>query len=57
MFLFLIKEVFLRGIKECYYITEIEFEESQHTESKILNADLVMKSPGIPDTIAVRFKS
>ena len=28
---------------------EIEFEEEQHTESKILNADLVMKSPGIPE--------
>lgn len=28
---------------------EIEWEEKKHTESKILNADLVMKSPGIPD--------
>ncbi|MCF8273573.1 MAG: UDP-N-acetylmuramoyl-L-alanine--D-glutamate ligase [Flavobacteriaceae bacterium] len=28
---------------------EIEWEEGNHTESKILNADLVMKSPGIPD--------
>lgn len=27
----------------------IEFEDEQHTESKILNADIVMKSPGIPD--------
>lgn len=27
----------------------IAFEEEQHTESLILNADLVMKSPGIPD--------
>ena len=27
----------------------IHWEERQHTESKILNADLVMKSPGIPD--------
>jgi UDP-N-acetylmuramoylalanine--D-glutamate ligase len=27
----------------------IEFEEAQHTESKILNASLVIKSPGIPD--------
>ncbi len=26
----------------------IEFEEGIHTESKILNADLVVKSPGIP---------
>ncbi len=27
----------------------IDFEEGQHTESKILNASLVIKSPGIPD--------
>jgi len=27
----------------------IEFEEGGHTEAKILNADEVMKSPGIPD--------
>ena len=30
---------------------EIDWEEQQHTEEKILNADLVMKSPGIPDTV------
>lgn len=28
---------------------QIEFEESQHTESKILHASLIIKSPGIPD--------
>ena len=27
----------------------IQFEESKHTESEILNADEVIKSPGIPD--------
>ncbi len=27
----------------------IEWEQQQHTESKILNADVVVKSPGIPD--------
>ncbi|WP_018675452.1 UDP-N-acetylmuramoyl-L-alanine--D-glutamate ligase [Riemerella columbina] len=27
---------------------DIEFEEGQHTESRILNADWVVKSPGIP---------
>lgn len=32
---------------------EIEFEENTHTTSKILNADLVMKSPGIPDKAPV----
>ena len=30
---------------------EIEWESGQHTETKILNADLVMKSPGIPDKV------
>ncbi|MFV0269704.1 MAG: UDP-N-acetylmuramoyl-L-alanine--D-glutamate ligase [Draconibacterium sp.] len=28
----------------------IEFEGGQHTEDKILNAELVVKSPGIPET-------
>ncbi len=31
----------------------IDWEEGQHTESKILNADLVMKSPGIPDKVTL----
>jgi len=30
---------------------EIEWEEGKHTEPKILNADVVMKSPGIPDKV------
>ncbi|MDF0715642.1 UDP-N-acetylmuramoyl-L-alanine--D-glutamate ligase [Muricauda sp. 334s03] len=30
---------------------EIEWESGEHTEAKILNADLVMKSPGIPDKV------
>jgi len=30
---------------------EIEWEEETHTESKILNANLVMKSPGIPERV------
>lgn len=29
----------------------IEWESGQHTEAKILNADMVMKSPGIPDKV------
>ncbi len=29
----------------------IDFEEGQHSESKILNADEVMKSPGIPEKV------
>ncbi|MEM1258811.1 MAG: UDP-N-acetylmuramoyl-L-alanine--D-glutamate ligase [Bacteroidota bacterium] len=31
--------------------TEIEWEEAQHTISKIADADVVMKSPGIPDKV------
>ncbi|MEO1012978.1 MAG: UDP-N-acetylmuramoyl-L-alanine--D-glutamate ligase [Bacteroidota bacterium] len=29
----------------------INWEEGKHTEAQILNADVVMKSPGIPDTV------
>src|SRR6187402_1376674 len=35
--------------KEVLIINEIAWEEEKHTEDLILNADLVMKSPGIPD--------
>jgi UDP-N-acetylmuramoylalanine--D-glutamate ligase len=36
--------------------SKIEFEENKHTESKILAADLVMKSPGIPETVPLVLK-
>jgi UDP-N-acetylmuramoylalanine--D-glutamate ligase len=39
--------------KEVLLNNEIDWEEEQHTEIKILNADLVMKSPGIPDDVAI----
>lgn len=32
---------------------QIIFEEKNHTESKIFNADVVVKSPGIPDTVTL----
>ncbi len=32
---------------------EIAFEENQHSESKILESDLIIKSPGIPDTAPI----
>ncbi len=35
--------------KQVLIHNDIKWEESSHTESKILNADLIMKSPGIPD--------
>ncbi len=34
----------------------IDWEEGGHTETAILNADLVMKSPGIPDTVPLVVK-
>ena len=37
--------------KDALLHNEIEWEDEMHTESKILNADLVMKSPGIPDKV------
>ena len=35
--------------KEVLTVNEIKWEEETHSEDEILNADLVMKSPGIPD--------
>ena len=32
---------------------QFEFEEQQHTEEKILGADLIVKSPGIPDSVPI----
>jgi len=32
---------------------KIDWEEETHTDARILDADLVMKSPGIPDTVAI----
>lgn len=37
--------------KEVLIHNEIEWEEGKHTESKVLNANVVMKSPGIPDKV------
>jgi UDP-N-acetylmuramoylalanine--D-glutamate ligase len=35
---------------------DVEWEEGKHTESKILNATEVVKSPGIPDTVPLIIK-
>jgi UDP-N-acetylmuramoylalanine--D-glutamate ligase len=35
---------------------EINWEDERHTEALILNADVVMKSPGIPDNVALVVK-
>ena len=39
--------------KDVLLNNEIEFEDEQHTASRILDADIVMKSPGIPDKVAI----
>lgn len=47
------KGIIKEKYKEVLIHNEVEWEEQQHTESKILNADVVMKSPGIPDKVAL----
>ena len=37
--------------KDVLIHNEIEWEDEKHSEDKILNANLVMKSPGIPDKV------
>ncbi|WP_298892593.1 UDP-N-acetylmuramoyl-L-alanine--D-glutamate ligase [uncultured Psychroserpens sp.] len=37
--------------KQVLIHNEIEFEDGVHSEDKILNADIIMKSPGIPDKV------
>ena len=39
--------------KEVLLNNGIDFEDEQHTEDLILNADVVMKSPGIPEKVAI----
>ena len=39
--------------KQVLIDNEIEWEEGGHSEEKILSADLVMKSPGIPDNAPI----
>ncbi len=39
--------------KQVLIHNEIEWEDEKHSEDKILNADVVMKSPGIPDKVSL----
>jgi UDP-N-acetylmuramoylalanine--D-glutamate ligase len=39
--------------KKILVANSIDFEENQHTEDKIFNANVVVKSPGIPDKVAL----
>ncbi|WP_299065742.1 UDP-N-acetylmuramoyl-L-alanine--D-glutamate ligase [uncultured Polaribacter sp.] len=45
-----------KNYKEVLLNNNIVFEEGKHSEDVILNADLVMKSPGIPDTVPLILK-
>lgn len=42
--------------KEVLLNNEIQFEEGGHTESKLFEAEIIMKSPGIPDTVPLIIK-
>jgi UDP-N-acetylmuramoylalanine--D-glutamate ligase len=46
----------LQKYKKVLLNNDILFEEKNHTKSKILNADVVMKSPGIPETVPLVLK-
>ena len=50
------KGMIAKKYKEVLLSNNIVFEEGKHTESELLNADLVMKSPGIPDTVPLILK-
>ncbi len=45
------KGMIAKKYKEVLLHNDIVFEEGKHSVAKIMNADVVMKSPGIPDTI------
>ncbi|WP_282134212.1 UDP-N-acetylmuramoyl-L-alanine--D-glutamate ligase [Seonamhaeicola maritimus] len=47
------KGIIKNKYKEVLIHNEIEWEDETHTEDKILDADVVMKSPGIPDKVAL----
>lgn len=45
------KGIIKEKYKKVLIHNEIEWEDEVHSEAKILNADIVMKSPGIPDGV------
>jgi len=47
------KGIIKEKYKQVLIHNEIEFEDGMHSEERILNADIVMKSPGIPDKVAL----
>ncbi|MFR9262288.1 MAG: hypothetical protein ACLVL2_17375 [Bacteroides cellulosilyticus] len=44
------------NIKKCWAGYDISWEEGQHTEELILNAEEVVKSPGIPNDAPIILK-
>ncbi|MFD0760766.1 UDP-N-acetylmuramoyl-L-alanine--D-glutamate ligase [Lutibacter aestuarii] len=47
------KGIITQKYKQVLLNNEIPFEEGNHSEDKIFEADIVMKSPGIPDKVAI----
>jgi UDP-N-acetylmuramoylalanine--D-glutamate ligase len=47
------KGAIAKKYKEVLLNNDISFEEGIHTEAEIFKADVVMKSPGIPDTVSL----
>ena len=47
------KGIIKNKYKEVLIHNEIEWEEGTHSKDKILDADIVMKSPGIPDKVSL----
>lgn len=47
------KGAIAKKYKEVLLLNDIVFEEEGHTEATIFDADLVMKSPGIPDKVPI----
>ena len=50
------KSKIAKKYKEILINNTIDFEEKKHSEAKILNADVVVKSPGIPDNVPLILK-
>jgi len=50
------KSTIAKKFKEILINNTIDFEEKKHSEAKILNADVVVKSPGIPDNVPLILK-
>ncbi|NCT19029.1 MAG: UDP-N-acetylmuramoyl-L-alanine--D-glutamate ligase [Flavobacteriaceae bacterium CG_4_8_14_3_um_filter_34_10] len=47
------KQIIKEKYKQVLIHNEINWEENGHTEAKLFQADIVMKSPGIPDAISL----